>query len=533
MELRDYLRILRAHWIGIVLLTALGAAVAFGYSSLQPRVYTAEATGYVTTIEGGTDVGSSLVGDQLARAKVKSFVAVGSWRTVAEYAIDELDLDTSPAALVGRVDVSNPLDTIVLVVNASAGTPEEARDLAEVWIRGMILQIDELEGDGTTGSSAVTVVAGDSARLPTTPSSPNTRLNVALGALIGLALGVGYAVVRHVLDRRLRDPREIERETGVAVVGTIPLDNALAASRKVLSFDKSVGDSGSVIVAEALRELRTNLQFMSVDDPPRAIVVTSPVPGDGKSTTAANLATSLAAAGEPVILIDADLRRPVIAGLFSLPEGAGLTDVIAGRATIDDVSHRIAENLVVIGAGRIPPNPSELLGSQRMRDLVTTLSESALVIIDSPPLLPVTDAAILAARADGALIVTSAGRTTYEMLQAALQNLERANAHALGVVLNKVPRRRAGGGYYGYQYQSYQSGSGRGSKKAGRGAANPTTDIPPSPSPSQAAPPAPGPRRTGSPNVGGVTPDAATVGGAAPPGAPSPRRARRSAGDGV
>ncbi len=169
MELRDYLRILRAHWVGIVLLTLLGTAVAFGYSALQPRVYTAEATGYVTTADGGTDVGAALVGNQLAQAKVKSFVAVGSWRAVAEYAIDELGLQSSPESLVGRVDVTNPLDTTVISVNASAGTPEEARDLAEAWIRGMIIQIDDLEGDGTTGSSAVTVVAGDSARLPTSP----------------------------------------------------------------------------------------------------------------------------------------------------------------------------------------------------------------------------------------------------------------------------------------------------------------------------------------------------------------------------
>jgi capsular exopolysaccharide synthesis family protein len=508
MELRDYLRILRARWVAIILLTLLGAAVGFGYSALQPRVYTAEATGYVTTLDGGTDVGAALVGNQLAQAKVKSFVAVGSWRAVAEYAIEELGLSSSPESLVNRVDVSNPLDTTVISVNASAGTPEEARDLAEAWIRGMILQIDELEGDGTTGSSAVTVVAGDSARLPTAPSSPNTRLNVVLGGLIGLALGIGYAVVRHVLDRRLRDPRDIERETGVAVVGTIPLDKELSASRKVLVFDEMLGDNGSVIVAEALRELRTNLQFMSVDDPPRAIVVTSPVPGDGKSTTAANLAVSLAAAGEPVILLDADLRRPVISTLFSLPEGAGLTDVIAGRATVEDVSHRVSANLVVVGAGRIPPNPSELLGSQRMRDLVAQLSQSALVIIDTPPLLPVTDAAILATRADGALIVTSAGRTTYDMLQKALDNLERANAHPLGVVLNKVPRRGGAGGYYGYQYQAYQA-----KEKV--------------PSKTRAADLDAGPRRTGS----GLDASADAVTAASEPVTAGRRSARRGAPD--
>jgi capsular exopolysaccharide synthesis family protein len=512
MELRDYLRILRAHWVGIVLLTLLGTAVAFGYSALQPRVYTAESTGYVATPGSGSDVGASLVGNQLAQAKVKSFVAVGSWRAVAEYAIDELGLQSSPESLVGRVDVTNPLDTTVISVNASAGTPEEARDLAEAWIRGMIIQIDDLEGDGRTGSSAVTVVAGDSARLPTSPSSPNTRLNVALGALIGLALGIGYAVVRHVLDRRLRDPRDIERETGVAVVGTIPLDKDLAASRKVLAFDAALGDTGSVVVAEALRELRTNLQFMSVDDPPRAIVVTSPVPGDGKSTTAANLAVSLAAAGEPVILIDADLRRPVISTLFGLPDGAGLTDVIAGRATVDDVAHRIDDNLTVIGAGRIPPNPSELLGSRRMRELVKQLSASALVIIDTPPLLPVTDAAILATRADGALIVTTAGRTTYDMLQKALENLEKANARALGVVLNKVPRRGAAGGYYGYQYQSYQAKEKGSSKKKDEA-------------------PAPGPLRAGG-QPGGAASAPEPV-AAEPVAAEARRSARRSPRDGA
>lgn len=454
MELRDYLRILRAHWLGIVALTILGAAVAFGWSSLQPKVYTASASGIVQATGLGTDVGSSLVGNQLAQSKVSSYVDIGGWRSVADHAIDALGLDTTPQALVDHVSVSNPLDTVIINVTANAATPEAARDLAEAWVDGMVAEINKLETGDPDTAGAVTLVAGQSAALPSSPSSPNLRLNIALGTLIGLALGVAYAVIRHVLDRRVRHPRDIERETGVAVMGTIPLDKQLTDQRRLVAF--GAGESaGSTAITEAMRELRTNLQFMDVDNPPRVIVVTSPVPGDGKSTTAANLALSLAAAGQQTILIDADLRRPVIGTVFGLPEGAGLTDVLAARASIDDVIHTPdpSGKLVVLTAGRIPPNPSEVLGSQRMRDLLTGLGRTATVIVDSPPAIPVTDAAVLSTAADGVLLIVSAGRTTYDMMQKATENIGRANGRVLGVVLNKIPQRGADARSYGYQYR--------------------------------------------------------------------------------
>ncbi|MCT9819062.1 polysaccharide biosynthesis tyrosine autokinase [Microbacterium sp. W1N] len=455
MELRDYLRILRAHWVGILLLTILGAAVGYGWSAVQPKVYTASASGIVQATGGGSDTGSALVGNQLAQSKVSSYVDIGGWRSVAESAIDYLDLDTSPEALVTRVTVSNPLNTVIINVSATGSSPEEARDLAEAWVRGMVEQINTLESGSPGAAGAVTLVAGESASLPPSPSSPNTRLNIALGTLIGLALGIGYAVIRHVLDRRVRDPRAIERETGVSVVGTIPLEKQLADARKVFRFDTSLSSATGAAITEAMRELRTNLQFMDVDNPPRIIVVTSPLPGDGKSTSAANLALSLAAAGQRTILIDADLRRPVVGSIFDLPEGAGLTDVLAGRARLEDVAHQpdASGNLAVLTAGRIPPNPSEVLGSKRMRELLTELAGGATVIIDSPPTIPVTDAAVLSTAADGALLVVSAGRTTYDMMQKAVENIGKANGRVLGVVLNKVPKRGAESGYYGYQYR--------------------------------------------------------------------------------
>ena len=181
------------------------------------------------------------------------------------------------------------------------------------------------------------------------------------------------------------------------------------------------------MVAESFRGLRTNLQYMNVDDPPRAIVVTSPLPGDGKTFTAANLAITLAASGQRTVLLDADLRRPHVASTFGLLPDAGLSDVLSGRAHHTDVLQPVAgsDHLQVMAAGPIPPNPSELLGSDKMRQLINTLTSDAMVIIDSPPLLPVTDSTVLTTRADGALIVVSMGATTYDMLDHALDNSTR------------------------------------------------------------------------------------------------------------
>lgn len=467
MELSDYVRVLRSYWVGVLTLLILGVAVAGGWSLLQPKVYTADASGYVAA-QGATDLGTSMVGDQLAQSKVKSYLDIGTWRSVAEFAISELKLTTTPDALVKQVSVSNPTNTVIIQVSASAATPEAARDLAEAWIRGIIKQIDQIEG--SAGQTApVTVIPGDSALLPTAPSSPNWKLNLALGALIGLLLGVGYAIVRDRMDQHVRSAEQTERITGVAVVGTLPLEPELVNHPEVLADEDARSKGRLVAVAESFRGLRTNLQYMSVDNPPKAIVVTSPLPGDGKSFTAANLAMTIAAADRPVVLIDGDLRRPMIAKLFNLPNDAGLSDVLAGRARVEDVLQPASPTypLSVLAAGPVPPNPSEILGSERMRQLIAQLSERALVIIDSPPVLPVTDSAVLSTRADGALLVVNTGKTTFDQLDAALNLMDKAKAKTLGIVLNRVPTTGAGAVRYGYQYRGdYYSAHPRHAKEA-------------------------------------------------------------------
>jgi capsular exopolysaccharide synthesis family protein len=463
VELSDYFRILRAHWIVILVATVLGAGAAFGWSALQPRVYAADTTGIVTAVGGDGTSGAALVGNQLAQSRVKSYLNLGSWRAVAEHAIDDLGLDASPESLVSRVSVTNPTDTTALKVTATGSTPETAQELAEAWMRGMAVEIEKLEGGTESTPAAVSLIVGDSARLPTSPSSPNTRLNLIIGALAGLAIGLVYAFVRHTVDRRIRHPRDIERETGVSVIGTLPLEKTMDGERQVIDFSLDTQHGVSHHTIESMRELRTNLQFIDVDNPPRVIVVTSSVPGDGKSTVAVNLASSLAAAGQWAILIDCDLRRPVVADIFGISRDVGLTDILAGRAELQDVAHRPNRDvpLAVLGAGRIPPNPSELLGSHRMQDFLAEISKTAIVILDSPPVLPVTDAAVLAANADGVIVVVSSGKTTFDMLQRAIASIQRTTGRVLGVVLNKVPRKGAESAYYGREYYGAYERYGR------------------------------------------------------------------------
>lgn len=469
MELSDYLKILRTHWVAVLLCTLLGGAAAFGWTLVQPKVYTSEASGIITT-GVSEDLGAALVGDNYAKSRVKSFVDVATSQGVAEHVIEELNLDDSPAALIGRVAVSNPLDTAVLKVTASASTPEAAQQLAEAWIAGMSAQIAEIENSGppaseqadeadTATDAAPESVVGfqtfDAATLPSGPSSPNTRLSVALGLLVGLALGVGYAVVRTTLDRRIRNVAALKDAFTVPVIGSVPFEKAFTADRRILAEGEGGGEGRAL--AEAMRKLRTNLQFMNVDHPARVIVVTSSLPGEGKTTVTANLALAIAASGQPVVVVDGDLRRPMVAKTFGAIGSAGLTDVLIGRATLNQVVQPWGSTgrLAVLAAGSIPPNPSELLGSEAMRATLAQLAQHAIVLIDAPPLLPVTDAAVLAARTDGAIVVSYAGRTRIDALEHALAELERVQARPLGLVLNAVPRRGVDRDAYASEYGGY------------------------------------------------------------------------------
>lgn len=472
MELQDYLRALRTHWLGVAVIVALVLAGAAAYTLTQEKVYAANATGFVGT--GETDnaaLGS--VNDQLAKSRATSYVDIAKSRATAEQVIENLGLDESPSSLASRVEVEQPTDTVLLKITVRAESPEKAQELADAWVAALADQVEEIEApDGNVQDGTPRVIPIESAELPTAPVSPNPQRNALLALVVGLLLGAAYAVVRQQLDRRLRSPEEIERRLGHSVVATIP-------SAPVLEHER--GSSGGLAVsaevasatpaAEAFRKLRTNLTYMRVDDPPRVIVVTSARPGDGKSTVAANLAAVLDSTGVSVVLVDGDLRRPSAADSFGVDTtGVGLTSVLAGLVPLEDALQQPEgyHRLRVLPAGPPAPIPSELLGSQAMRNVLQSLKREGFVIIDAPPLLPVTDAAVLSTAADGVLMVVSSGRTLDTDVETCIQSVEAVNSEVLGIVLNRASAKQGGYDSYGYGYYTSEGEDAGSERRAAR-----------------------------------------------------------------
>ena len=472
MELNDYLRILRAHWLGVLLIVVACVGAAEVYNLTQDKVYAANASGFVST-GGNQDPALGSVSDTLAKSRATSYVDLAKSRATANAVIDDLGLEDSPGSLIGRISVEQPPDTVLIKISAEGNTPNSAQELADAWVAALADQVAEIEDpQDRNRPGTLRLIPVEAAELPTAPISPNVPRNLLLGLALGLLLGLAYALVRSRLDRRLRSAAEVEQRFDVNVLGSIPLTQDLNVEkehRARIAIEQMRDARTGSGPGEAFRKLRTNLRFMNVDHPPRVIVVTSPESGDGKSTVAGNLAATIGMAEQPVILVDADLRRPTVATSFGLVEGAGLTDVLTGEATVDDVLQTVADvpQLKVLAAGTTPPNPSELLGSQTMRHLLQELAERATVIVDTPPLLPVTDAAVVTAVADGAFVVVSAGKSLDTDLEAALNHLRVANARCLGVIFNRVSRKTTEGGYYqNYYGQSAAKSEKKADKKS-------------------------------------------------------------------
>lgn len=473
-DLRHYVRVVLNYWRGILGILLICVLLSFVWTLTQPRIYAASSSGLVIASDS-ENVGSALAGDSLAKSKAVGYKSIAGTRTVADKVIKDLKLDETSDDLLSRIEVSVPTNTAEIRITASSQGAVESRDLADAWVVALAEQVKELEEEaiGGGGKPAIKLQPLGQAVLPSSPVSPNTKLILALGGVIGLALGLGYAMVRNHLDRRIRSAEALEA-LGVSVVGTIPEDKRLVGKRAVVESGAiDHGDRAAHAFSESLRELRTNLNYIDVDNPPRIIVVTSSVPGEGKSSVTANLAVTIASTGRNVVLVDADLRRPVQAELFDLIGGAGLTDVLSHSADLEDVLQPFGPvpNLQVLGSGRIPPNPSELLGSRAMKSLLKELSNDAVVLVDAPPLLPVTDAAVMSTSADGILVVVRAGSTTTEEAGKALQNLHKVGANVLGAILNQVPTKGSGAaqyGYYGKYYYSNVQESAKGPAKPSR-----------------------------------------------------------------
>jgi capsular exopolysaccharide synthesis family protein len=475
MDLRDHLRMLVLHWLGVLIIILLVVASASAYTFTRTKIYAADANGFVSTGDSGNAALGS-INDEFAKSRAISYVDIAKSRSTAQQVIDDLGLDADPAGLVSNISVEQPVDTVLIKITARDDSPLGAQKLADAWVSALATQVQEIEDPRSLKRPGTPrVITIESAELPTVPVSPQPVRNLGLALAVGLVLAYGYALLRQTLDRRLRTPQGIQDRFSVAVVGTVPMVGALgrdSADRAQVVLEDDEGSSRHREAAEAFRKLRTNLIFMDIDNPPKIIVITSPRPGDGKSTVAANLAAAVAFSGQPVALVDGDLRRPTVAAALQVDDGAGLTDVLVGRLSLSDALQRSSkhENLFVLPAGRIPPNPSELVGSRTMRHVLETMSRDYLVIVDAPPLLPVTDAAILTAAADGAFIVVSAGKTLDTELAQALGHLEAVSGRALGIIMNKASRRGQTGYYYDNSYygESLRSRRSRKARTKGR-----------------------------------------------------------------
>jgi non-specific protein-tyrosine kinase len=449
MEIIRYLRLLRRNWLLIAACAILAVVAAWIATVRTTPQYAASITMFVSVTDRKMNSSSAYQASLLSQERVKSYAnLLNSYRLTDQLAQQLSGL--TPGELRNRISAELVPDTVLLRATVTDPSPARAKEIADALGAQFIALVHELERPSTGEPSFVKVTVVDSARKPTAPASPDVPYNLALGLLVGLALGIGCGLLRESLDVSVKTVEQLREITGGPTLGVICRDDSAAKSPLIVQGPDHRAS------AEAFRFLRTNLRFVDVDDPVRSVVVTSALPGEGKSLTACNLAIALAQAGKQVILVDGDLRKPQVGRHFGIKAAAGLTSLLVGQVVLEQVLHPWdGISLSVLPSGPIPPNPSELLGAHSMHRILEELhSRADLVVIDAPSLLPVADAAILAQICDGAVLVTRYGRTSREQVRRATEQLCAVDARLLGTVLNVVPVKSESGYRYSHAYDS-------------------------------------------------------------------------------
>lgn len=505
----DYLAILRRRkWI-VIFITALIAASALGFSLLQQKVYESHArvllepsqslfqTGFGDYIDPAriqTEIQvidsegvSSLVRQRLGSAPGANATVVGSTAVIdiaaqspnpraaanvanayADAYVDykrQQAVDGLLAATKQLQQQISDLDRQItdaqnrnLAANAGKNGPIQPSQEEEALRNQRAAfkdKLDQISVDTAIKNGGASIVAR--AAPAKKPVKPATLRNSALGLVVGLILGVGLAFLVDQLDDSVRTKEDFTRISGglpvLGVIGRVPGWRNRSEAR-IISREEP-----SSPTAETYRALRTSIQFFGIDRRMRTILITSPTAGDGKSTTIANLAIVLARAGQRVAVVSCDLRRPRIHEFFGVSNSVGFTSVLLGSSPLSSALQEVPgeDRLRVIASGPLPPNPSELLASRRAAEVIDALEgQCDAVLIDCPPLLPVTDAAVLSARVDGVLVVATSGATTGKQLSRSVELLRQVDAPLVGLVLNNAPPEEA----YGYKYGYYRQDRG-------------------------------------------------------------------------
>lgn len=446
MTIRDYVQLLRRRWLLIALVTLVGGGLAAALSLSTEKEYASSVSLFVSASQSPTDAGSVIAAEQLTQERVASYADLANSTNIASAVVRQLGLRETPQSLASRISATVPTNTVVIDLTVTDPSKAEVPRIANAVGQQVSLAVARLETPLSGRPSPIKASVAQSATLPGGPTKPKTARNILFGLVVGLALGAGLAILLEVLDTRIKDLDTLRDRFGLAPLGLMPFDRGAKATPLV------VRDAPQSARAEAFRQLRTNLHYLDADGPPRSIVVTSSLPAEGKSTTASNLAIALAQAGERVTVIDADFRHPQLSQYLGIHGGVGLSEVLIGDVTLAEAMQPWDEEgmLTVIASGATPPNPSELLGSRAMARVVAELSGQGTLIIDSPPVLPFTDATVLAKVTDTTLLVVRANSTRSDKLERALQALRTVDAQLAGVVLNMVPARGPDIDYYGY-----------------------------------------------------------------------------------
>ena len=445
---RGALEVMKRGWIVIVAVALFFGLVALAYCLAQKPVYQAAATLYVTS---GTEDSSqsALQGNTASLQRVSSYTKLVNTDAVVNEAIKAGNLAISTSEARSSLSATTTTDTVLLNVVAKNTDRETAEALANSVADAMTSYVATLETPSGGGEPLAKLTVVTPASVGDDPVSPRTARTVALATALGLLLGAGGLFVRARLSNRVREEADVLATIDAPVLAAVPSDDLLK-SRGLIDFS-----SGATLAAEAYRKLRTNLSFTAVDNPSRRIVVTSALAAEGKTTTAMNLAAALAETGKRVVLVDADLRRPQVNHRTGGIGEVGFTNYLRGDGSLADLLQPSdVKGLQILGSGPQPPNPAELLGSKKAGQGIENLSAMFdYVIVDSPPLLPVTDAAVLAQWVDGVILVARASQTRIPDLIASVEQLDAVQAPLIGVVMTDVPTR--GGAYkYGYYYSS-------------------------------------------------------------------------------
>lgn len=450
--LRQVADVVARRWWFLAISMLLCAVVALGASLVQEPVYRSSATVYVTV--GSTVAAPNAYQDSLAsQQRVLSYGQLATSDLVIDKALETSGLGLSRDQAQASVRVNSTPDTVLLTISAESTSAAISESLANSVATSLSTYVAELEKPSGDGSPLAKVTLISPASGSAEQVSPRVLRNTFLGLLVGVLLGLAVVFVRDRLDRTVHGPDDLVGVISSPVIGLVPGDPSLGTSGAV-DFA-----SGASVVAEAYRRIRTNLAFADIDSTSRRLLITSPSVGEGKTTTAINVAASLAEDGHRVVLVDADLRRPAVARRLNLNGSVGLTDYVLGRGSLADlIQSGGTSRLDVLATGQLPPNPAELLGSARARALFDELAGSYdYVVVDTPPILPVSDGAVVSQCIPYALLVVRADRTKRPEVAAAWDQWAATNCRILGVVVNDASERASA-----YRYTYYGDGEGSG-----------------------------------------------------------------------